>query len=130
MSAWAAAPFRRFAVAHDSQQRDSAQRVFSPTSRLASSGQQEHGLAPIFEDSVTRALLGDRLRWRKVEAKLNALPMFVTKIDSLDTDFIHVRCRPANAIPMIATDGQLDPGIHEAYSKVTRGNVHIAVNLV
>jgi len=43
--------------------------------------------------------------WRKVEQKLNALPMFVTKIDGLDIQFIHVRSRHANALPLIITHG-------------------------
>ena len=43
--------------------------------------------------------------WRKVEAKLNALPMFVTKIDGLDIQFIHLRSRHPNALPLIITHG-------------------------
>jgi pimeloyl-ACP methyl ester carboxylesterase len=43
--------------------------------------------------------------WRKVEARLNALPMFVTRIDDLDIHFIHVRSRHGNALPMILTHG-------------------------
>lgn len=43
--------------------------------------------------------------WRKVEARLNALPMFMTEIDGLDTHFIHVRSRHENAMPMILTHG-------------------------
>src|SRR5713101_8880133 len=43
--------------------------------------------------------------WRKVEAKLNALPMFVTEIDGLDIQFIHVRSRNPNAMPLIITHG-------------------------
>lgn len=43
--------------------------------------------------------------WRKVEAKLNALPMFVTEIDDLDVHFIHVRSPHQNAMPMIMTHG-------------------------
>ncbi len=43
--------------------------------------------------------------WRKVEAKLNSLPMFLTKIDGLDIHFIHVRSRHENALPMILTHG-------------------------
>ncbi len=45
--------------------------------------------------------------WRKVEAKLNALPMFVTTIDGLDIQFIHVRSRDPNALPLIITHGWL-----------------------
>src|SRR5262245_34901264 len=43
--------------------------------------------------------------WRKAEAKLNALPQFVTTIDGLDIHFIHVRSREKNALPMIMTHG-------------------------
>jgi hypothetical protein len=43
--------------------------------------------------------------WRKVEARLNALPQFVTTIDGLDIHFIHVRSRHPNALPVIVTHG-------------------------
>jgi hypothetical protein len=43
--------------------------------------------------------------WRKVEAKLNALPQFITTIDGLDIHFIHVRSRHPNALPVIITHG-------------------------
>jgi pimeloyl-ACP methyl ester carboxylesterase len=43
--------------------------------------------------------------WRKVEARLNALPQFVTEIDGLDIHFIHVRSKDENALPMIVTHG-------------------------
>jgi pimeloyl-ACP methyl ester carboxylesterase len=43
--------------------------------------------------------------WRKVEAKLNALPQFVTTIDGLDIHFVHVRSKNANALPVIITHG-------------------------
>jgi pimeloyl-ACP methyl ester carboxylesterase len=43
--------------------------------------------------------------WRKVEAKLNALPQFITTIESLDIHFIHVRSRHPNALPVIITHG-------------------------
>ena len=43
--------------------------------------------------------------WRKAEAKLNALPQFVTTIDGLDIQFIHVRSRQPNAMPLIMTHG-------------------------
>jgi pimeloyl-ACP methyl ester carboxylesterase len=43
--------------------------------------------------------------WRKVEAKLNALPQFITEIDGLDIHFIHVRSKDENALPMIVTHG-------------------------
>jgi pimeloyl-ACP methyl ester carboxylesterase len=43
--------------------------------------------------------------WRKCEAKLNALPQFVTQIDGLDIHFIHVRAKHPNALPVIVTHG-------------------------
>src|ERR1700677_3925834 len=43
--------------------------------------------------------------WRKVEARLNVLPQFVTTIDGLDIHFIHVRSKHANALPVIITHG-------------------------
>ena len=43
--------------------------------------------------------------WRKVEARLNALPNLVTEIDGLDIHFIHVRSKHENALPMIVTHG-------------------------
>lgn len=43
--------------------------------------------------------------WRKVEARLNAVPQFMTEIDGLDIHFIHVRSRHENALPLIVTHG-------------------------
>ena len=43
--------------------------------------------------------------WRKVEARLGALPQFVTLIDGVDIHFIHVRSKHANALPLIVTHG-------------------------
>jgi pimeloyl-ACP methyl ester carboxylesterase len=43
--------------------------------------------------------------WRKVEARLNALPQFITNIDGLDIHFIHVRSKNPNALPVIVTHG-------------------------
>jgi len=43
--------------------------------------------------------------WRKGEAKLNALPEFVTTIDGVDIQFIHLRSREPNALPLILTHG-------------------------
>jgi pimeloyl-ACP methyl ester carboxylesterase len=41
--------------------------------------------------------------WRKVEARLNALPMFITNIDGLDIHFIHVKSKNPNALPLIVS---------------------------
>jgi pimeloyl-ACP methyl ester carboxylesterase len=43
--------------------------------------------------------------WRKVEARLNALPQFITEIDGLDIHFIHVRSKHENALALIVTHG-------------------------
>jgi pimeloyl-ACP methyl ester carboxylesterase len=43
--------------------------------------------------------------WRKAEAKLNALPQFITNIDGLDIHFIHVRSKHPKAMPLIMTHG-------------------------
>jgi pimeloyl-ACP methyl ester carboxylesterase len=43
--------------------------------------------------------------WRRCEAKLNALPQFMTEIDGLDIHFIHVRSPQQNALPLIVTHG-------------------------
>ena len=61
---------------------------------------------------VPRAMLQDLVRhwqtdydWRKVEARLNALPQFITEIDGLDIHFIHVRSKHEDALPLIVTHG-------------------------
>src|SRR5262249_19935279 len=43
--------------------------------------------------------------WRKVEAKLNSYPQFVTNIDGLDIHFIHVKSKEKNALPVIINHG-------------------------
>lgn len=48
---------------------------------------------------------GSQYDWRKAEAQLNALPQFVTTIDGVDIQFIHVRSRHPNALPVILTHG-------------------------
>ena len=51
--------------------------------------------------------------WRKVEARLNALPQFITKIDGLDIHFIHVRSKHENALPLIVTHGWPGSILHQ-----------------
>ncbi len=51
------------------------------------------------------AYWADDYDWRKIEARLNALPNFMTEIDGLDIHFIHVRSKHENAIPIIVTHG-------------------------
>jgi len=48
---------------------------------------------------------GSVYNWRKVEARLNSLPQFITQIDGLDIQFAHIRSRHANALPLIMTHG-------------------------
>jgi pimeloyl-ACP methyl ester carboxylesterase len=48
---------------------------------------------------------GTEYDWRKCEARLNALPQFITEIDGLDIHFIHVRSKHENALPLIVTHG-------------------------
>src|SRR5215475_5210373 len=43
--------------------------------------------------------------WRKIEAKLNGVPQFITEIDGLDIHFIHVRSTHDQALPLIVTHG-------------------------
>jgi pimeloyl-ACP methyl ester carboxylesterase len=43
--------------------------------------------------------------WRKCEAKLNAVPQFITEIDGLDIHFVHVRSKHEDALPLIITHG-------------------------
>ncbi len=58
--------------------------------------------------ATTQALAkywGTEYDWRKVEARLSALPQFITEIDGLDIHFIHVRSKHENALPLIVTHG-------------------------
>ncbi len=48
---------------------------------------------------------GNSYNWRKLENRLNALPQFVTKIDGLDIQFIHVKSKEKNALPLVLTHG-------------------------
>lgn len=61
---------------------------------------------------IQLAKLGEIMRhwgtdydWRKAEARLNALPQFMTEIDGLNIHFIHVQSRHPNALPLIMTHG-------------------------
>jgi pimeloyl-ACP methyl ester carboxylesterase len=58
--------------------------------------------------ATTQALArfwGTDYDWRKCEAKINAVPNFITNIDGLDIHFIHVKSKEKNAMPMIITHG-------------------------
>lgn len=48
---------------------------------------------------------GSGYDWRKVESKLNALPMYVTTIDGIDIQFIHVKSKNPKALPLLITHG-------------------------
>ena len=48
---------------------------------------------------------GTAYDWRKCEARLDALPQFVTTIDGVDVHFIHVRSKEPKALPLIVTHG-------------------------
>ncbi|MFI5894614.1 epoxide hydrolase family protein [Actinoplanes sp. NPDC051513] len=47
----------------------------------------------------------DKYDWRRCEAKLNAVPQFVTEIDGLDIHFVHVRSQHENALPLVVCHG-------------------------
>jgi len=48
---------------------------------------------------------GTNYDWRKAEAKLNALPQYITNIDGLDIHFLHIRSKNPNVLPLIVTHG-------------------------
>ena len=48
---------------------------------------------------------GTEYDWRKGEARLNAVPQFITEVDGLDIHFIHVRSKHEKALPLIVTHG-------------------------
>jgi hypothetical protein len=54
--------------------------------------------------------------WRKCEAKLNALPQYITQIDGQDIHFIHVRSKHENALPLVITHGW--PGSYIEQTKI------------
>jgi len=62
--------------------------------------------------------------WRKCEAKLNALPQFMTDIDGLAIHFIHVRSKHENALPLIVTHGW--PGSVIEQLKIIGPALHMA----
>ena len=48
---------------------------------------------------------GSDYDWRKAEAKLNALPEFMTRIDGIDIQFVHIKSRHPGAMPLLITHG-------------------------
>ena len=84
----------------DLRERITAARL--PTKELVADASQGVRLATL--ESVAR-YWATEYDWRKVEARLNALPQFTTTIDGLDIHFIHVKSRHENALPVIITHG-------------------------
>jgi pimeloyl-ACP methyl ester carboxylesterase len=80
--------------------------------RIAATRWPERETVPDQSQGVPLAMIqelasywGTDYDWRKAEAKLNALPQFITEIDGLDIHFIHVRSKHPNALPLIVTHG-------------------------
>ncbi|CAM5496554.1 epoxide hydrolase family protein [Streptomyces canarius] len=69
------------------------------TVRDRSQGAQLAKLRPLVE------YWGTGYNWRKAEAKINALPQFITEIDGLDIQFAHIRSPHSDAMPMLMTHG-------------------------
>jgi pimeloyl-ACP methyl ester carboxylesterase len=100
------APLRRFKVDIPQARIDDMRR------RIAATQWPEKETVDDLSQGVPLALMQEVARhwatdydWRKVEAKLNALPQFLTNIDGLDIHFIHVRSQHLNALPVIITHG-------------------------
>src|SRR5579872_4901734 len=60
---------------------------------------------PLAMIQALAAYWGTDYDWRKCEAKLNAIPQFLTEIDGQEIHFIHVRSKNENALPLIVTHG-------------------------
>ncbi|MGY1739471.1 MULTISPECIES: epoxide hydrolase family protein [unclassified Blastococcus] len=73
-----------------------------PTRELVTDRSQGVQLAPMQELARYWATEYD---WRRCEARLNALPQFVTRIDGVDVHFLHVRSPHADALPLVMTHG-------------------------
>jgi pimeloyl-ACP methyl ester carboxylesterase len=84
----------------DLRQRIAATRL--PSTELVDDRSQGVQLAAIKELARHWATDYD---WRACEARLNALPQFITEIDGVDVHFIHVRSPHENALPLIITHG-------------------------
>jgi pimeloyl-ACP methyl ester carboxylesterase len=97
---------RPFRVHMPSEELDDLQRRIAavrwPSAELVPDRSQGVQLATIQE--LTRYWVTE-YNWRKCEAKLNALPQFVTQIDGVDIHFIHVKSPHQNAMPLIITHG-------------------------
>src|SRR6266550_3846988 len=94
-------------------------RIDTPRAQLDDLRQRIHATRWPDRETVTDASQGVQLAtmqklahywktdydWRKVEARLNGLPQFITEIDELNIHFIHVRSKHENALPLIVTHG-------------------------
>ncbi|WP_426486133.1 epoxide hydrolase family protein [Flavobacterium sp. 2] len=97
-------PFKKIHVS-DAELKDLRQRIIAtkwPTKETVSD--QRQGVQLNTMKKLAKYWAED-YDWRKVEAKLNALPQFVTTIDGVDIHFIHVRSKNKNAMPLIVTHG-------------------------
>ena len=97
---------RPFTVAFSDEELDDLRR------RIAATRWPERETVADDSQGVRLGLMQDLLRywgtehdWRACEARLNALPNFVTEIDGLDIHFLHVRSRHEDALPLIVTHG-------------------------
>lgn len=68
-------------------------------------GDASEGVQLAMIQKVARYWGSDAYDWRKVEARLNALPQFMTEIDGLGIHFIHVRSKHENALPLVVNHG-------------------------
>jgi pimeloyl-ACP methyl ester carboxylesterase len=80
--------------------------------RIAATRWPDRELVPDLSQGVKLDRLQDLTRywgttydWRRAEAKLNALPQFVTRIDGVDIQFAHVKSRHSGAMPLLITHG-------------------------
>jgi pimeloyl-ACP methyl ester carboxylesterase len=80
--------------------------------RIAATNWPERETVPDQSQGVPLAMIQELARywateydWRECEAKLNALPQFLTEIDGLDIHFIHVRSQHGDALPLIVNHG-------------------------
>jgi pimeloyl-ACP methyl ester carboxylesterase len=97
-------PFPKLNVSED-ELADLRRRVLAtrwPTRELVSDQSQGVQLAMI---QALATYWASGYDWRKCEAKLNAIPQFVTEIDGQDIHFMHVRSRHENALPLVITHG-------------------------
>jgi pimeloyl-ACP methyl ester carboxylesterase len=80
--------------------------------RIAATKWPEKETVPDHSQGVPLAMIqklaaywGTDYDWRNIEAKLNALPQFITEIDGLDIHFIHVRSEHEDALPLVVNHG-------------------------